>query len=1344
MVNQYVGRVGALAVALGVGGMIAGMPVAAAENGNGPDSDAGSTQVTRNSPEPSPRAPRTPRSDASDRDGRAGSGTAGERRARGVTRPGADAPEADGPRTGRDRVTVPDLSETPADLPVPTPVAATPIEGSPIGDSPVPVAPAAADLPAAFVPQISPVLVPAPPAQLPVMTSSAPTGVLMDSGSRVLHWLGGRNGGGIPGAAPLVWAAAAASRRELSVIPPLTAPVVLVTTSKPAAPDALSALSDRIAGLEILAGIPGSFRTGIATAAATWINRTFGSSAVPAVTALVAVIDSGRSLSEVTGQVSDALAGWWANPAVGARIGALADSLVADFLTAPGVTEALYGAVGRIAGAQDAAAELPAAVRALLNDDVIRDAVDAAIAGALDSLPTDLAPAVSALGTTVSGLVSDLTGDPALGATIADQVVQLANSALQDIPPVGSVSDAVAAWFGTATGRQVSAVIDSVAADLLGAPGVAEALAGAADRIVNAADPDAELSGAVRELLGSDAVRAAVEATVSGALNSVLDDIAPTVSGWVAGLMGDSTAGALVGSALSGFLGHPGVSSALTGIAGEAASSLLAGVDPAEVLARAWTSLQGDPAILAAVGVVMSGAVGDLLNDTEVLVYVRSAVSTVMTDLVGDAELGAQAAEQLVPLMVSVLVDGPVAVEDFEGPITDLLTGLIAAADPGLAELAPRLAAAGFAILKAGLLDDFSAVPALISGLATDPAVLAILGERIGGIDPLAGLPAGIRDAVGEAAAYWFSQALGSSAVTEALTSVLQAVSFPSGSDAVAEFLSGLVESGFDLEATLTGLVGPDVAAALRALLGDADVQQALGTATTDTIAMLADSVLGQIDPALAGALGALAGPLSEVAGAVLTSFLNQPGIDQALATEAFNAILAALGGQPLPGGGSIVAAAGQTVTDVLTALLSDPDFVDTLSTAVTDAVTGLTADPGVRAWLTDQLVTALGEAPGVAGLAEVVAAAVSGLLSDVAIQNGLGAVAASVVSGFLGQTDAVAALAGLAGEITAAVLGGTDPAAALQSALQALQSDPDIRAALIATIGVVLGTVQSALLDDVAVQQTLGTTVAALITGLAEDPAVRAAIETQLGATLGPIIVGMLDGGTADVLGLLITDLLGQPGFSGALTGAADRVAAAVLGGADVQAAVQAALIALQSDPAFQAALDVVLPAYLGSIVQSDVIRDGLGEAARGIVTDLLRDNGLDIPIVTPLVGQLVEAATVSLLGNPAFGDLLGTLAAAVLDGTPTADLTGIVVSAILTDGSLQAALGTAVGQAIGSLLGDNIFGAVVGQVTGFGATLVIGLAAGIAVLFNPGLVRPAAAVADPGGRGYWELVVV
>ena len=100
-------------------------------------------------------------------------------------------------------------------------------------------------------------------------------------------------------------------------------------------------------------------------------------------------------------------------------------------------------------------------------------------------------------------------------------------------------------------------------------------------------------------------------------------------------------------------------------------------------------------------------------------------------------------ADQLVPLMVSVILDGPAAVDDFAAPITELLTDLIVAGRPASADLAPAIAAAGFALLRAGLVGDLGTVPGTIAGLATDATVLANFSARVADLGTLIGLPKG-------------------------------------------------------------------------------------------------------------------------------------------------------------------------------------------------------------------------------------------------------------------------------------------------------------------------------------------------------------------------------------------------------------------------------------------------------------------------------------------------------------------------------------------------------------------------------------------------------------------------
>jgi len=1445
--THYVGRVGALAVALGIGGALAGMPAAAADTGaETSDAATGSSAGSSQSRADTARSPRTARRGgapggetpnaapnaavstegsrtgaAAGDDSDAGSGTGNRRNTRGSTRVGDPGTAAQ-----RDAVTPVDLPEQGVPEPAGTGAQSATRASVDVPSAPAEASPAAAvETPAALASQIE-VAVSAAGADVPVMTAAvSQAGVaIVDP----LEWLAGRGGTDVPAAAPLVWAAAAVSRRELAAPAPAIAPAASVSLGQTEDPQTW--LSDRIAGIDFLAGLPEVIRVGFADAAAGWLGETFGASALADAASLIAVLEGGFSGTAAIAAVGDAVAGWWDGADVADRISALAASAVDDFLSAPGVSEALAVAAEAVATAASPAGALAGAVGTLLDSDAVRDAVGSAVSGVLNSLVSEADDIVGELGGTVAGWVAGLTGSEEIGAAVAGQLVGLATSVLPDAAGIGPVADAVTQWWA---GADFSGWLDgldgtplgSVASDLLTAPGVVEVLAAVAAQVADAADPVAALPGAFQTAFGADAVRDAIDATLSQALGDLAPVVAsltdwagavlpglldqPGLTGALTGIAGDfafavltgadpgdalsaawgslqsdpavgtavgaavsAAVGALLGDAellqtastvisgilgavvddaelvasvaeaLPGFLGQPGVADTLAGVAGEFAAALLTGADLGQAATAALGALQSDPGVQAALAAVMSGTVGGLLSNPEVVLYVRTAVSSVVTGLVGDAELAAQTADQLVPLAFSVLADGPAAVDDFQDAITALLEDWIVTADPGSAELAPALAAAGFAVLRAGLLGDFSAVPSAIQGLASDTAVLAGLAERIAGIGLAAGLPAEVQTAIGEAATALISQSLGDSAVAEALSTVFEAINFPSGATEVSDFLNELVGSGFDVQAVVLGLLGPDLPAALGSFLSDPEVLQALGTATADAVGILASAVLEQGSlGAIAGMGEALSGLLSDAAGAALVGFLSEPGIGDVLATSAVNAILTALGADPLPVGGDTPATLELAVTGAITALLSDPGLSGTLESAAADLISALAGDPALRAVLGAQIsalvVSFVDDGATAADLGPALSDAVLALLADPAVADGLGAVAGSVLTGILGQQDAVAALAGIAGDVVTALVTGSDPADAISLALDALQSDPALLAALGATISAVLDTVDTELLGDAAVQEAIGTAAGALLAGLADNPTIRALIDAQLGAALGPSFSGVIDEVLA-IGGPLVTDLLGYPGMSSALTGAADQLATAVLAGADLQTALQDALSALQSDPAVQGALGALIPQLLDLVGEAEEIRAGIGEAAQEVVSDLLAQAGLD-PATSSALGQVADVAISSLLGNPAVGNLIGDIAVDLLDGSATEEIIDTVIDSVLRNPALQGAVGTAIGQGIGSLFGDNVIGAVVGGVAGAAATLLIGLFAGVTLLFGrpslsaaaaEGLLDPAAAM--------------
>lgn len=1452
----YVGRVGALALALGIGGAITGMPTAAAATGAEGAADASATSAsapaagdgdsaTSAGPvTPADRAPRAAGRDGNrDRDqsgtsadpadaGEPAGDTANRRAGRGSTRLGG-ADQDSGRPSGRDAA-APAAAQRAQRGPAVSTIAETPSAAVdvavPAGGSNPAVSLDAPRRSESSAPQAVPAAAVVSPAaaEVPVMTAAVSQEIAAETG--LLDVLNGRRGSDVPAAAPLIWAAAAVSRRDLTGSAPLVAPAAAVSSGAPADPAAW--LSGRIAGIDILAGLPEVIRVGVADAAAAAARQVLGATAFADAVALVSLLDEGLSGAEILSGVGGALSGWWDQADLADRITGLAVSAADDFLGAPGVSEALFDAADAVATAASPAGALAGAVGALLDSAAVRDAVGPAVAGVLGSLVSEADDILDGLGGTVSAWVADLTGSDALGATVAGQLVQLADSALPDAAEIGAVADAVTRWWaendftGWLDGLD-GTPLGEVAADLLTAPGVAGVLATAAAQVAGAEDPAAALPGAFRAALTSGAVRDALEATASGLLDSVLGDLTPVlasltewagavlpglidqpaVTGALTGVAGEfamamltgtdpadalsaawrslqsdpeiaaavgevvtGTVGALLGDTdlltsagtviagvlggilddaelagsvaelLPGLLGQPAVAGVLAGVAGDLAAALLAGADLGDAALAAWGALQSDPGIQAALAAVMSTTVGELMGNPAVTTYLRSTVSSMVGGLAGGAALAEQTADQLVPLVFSVLADGPVAVDDYQDAITALLEDWIVTADPGSAGIAPALAAAGFAVLRAGLLGDFSAVPSAIAGLASDAAVLASLAERIAGTGAVAGLPTEVRTALGEAVTVLIAQSLGDSAVAEALSSVFAAVNFPSGPTEVTDFINQLVGSGFDVQAVVVGLLGSDLPGALGSFLSDADVLLALGTATADAVGILASAVLEQSSLGVISAVGdALSGLLSDAAGAALVGFLSEPGIGDVLATSAVNAILTALGAEPLPGGAETPATIDLAVTGAITALLSDPELSAGLGVIAGDLVGALAGDPALRALISAQLsalVVSVVDAGTAADLGPALSDAVLALLADPAVADGLGAVAGSVLTGFLGQPDAVEALSGVAGDIVTALVTGSDPAEALSGALAALQSDPALLAALGDTVSAVLDTVDTALLGDAAVQEAIGTAAGALLAGLADNPTIRALIDAQLGAALGPSFAGVIDEVLA-IGGPLVTELLGYPGISSALTGAADQIATAVLAGADLQTALQDALAALQSDPAVQGALGALIPQLLELVGEAEELRAGIGEAAQDVVSDLLAQSGLD-PAVSTALGQVADAAISSLLANPAVGNLIGDIAVDLLDGAATEQVLDTVIDAVLTSPALQGAVGAAIGQGIGSLFGENVIGAVVGGVAGAAATLLIGLFAGFTLIFGrpsltgaaaEGLLNPAAA---------------
>ncbi|MGV1088313.1 MAG: hypothetical protein ACOYBX_10045, partial [Mycobacterium sp.] len=375
--SGYIGRVGALAVLLGVGGAIAALPAtAAADTGS---TDTGSRQAhgargeaqdqtPADSAAPSARrsghGPATPGSAASTAPNRAGHSA----------RPAAAVPSpvVDGTAT--------------ASTPASTDSAAVNLDSVPsvTVDSPTPSVVAAAQ-------EIVTDAVSSTPAPA-VMTSAAPRGALTATAINPLSWLAGGTDPAAPFAAPLAWAALAVSRREIATTS-TAAPSAAVTTAAPAA--ALTgplaapgvgtalltaakqvvlavasggnigvALQSAMTSLEAdpafaavsLASVladPGAAQalgqtasdliTGLAadatvrTAVGSWISSS-----------LSAAMANYPGASGIASTVANAAVGLLADPAAANGLGALANSFVTSLLSQPGVSTTLTNAATQL------------------------------------------------------------------------------------------------------------------------------------------------------------------------------------------------------------------------------------------------------------------------------------------------------------------------------------------------------------------------------------------------------------------------------------------------------------------------------------------------------------------------------------------------------------------------------------------------------------------------------------------------------------------------------------------------------------------------------------------------------------------------------------------------------------------------------------------------------------------------------------------------------------------------------------------------------------------------------------------------------------------------------------
>lgn len=663
----YVGRVGALAVALGVGGaMLASPAVASADGGR----DRASADDT---------ARETPATASGPTVGGRGSGKA--------HRTAVPAQKNRSTAATPDRV---------AELPAVTP--SGPVRS--VADDTVPAAaPAAAETPAAA----------AVVAEAPAV-AAVPRGALAVSADGLLDRLGGSDGSGVPLATPLTWAVVAVTRREFD-----SATMNIGSTAVPTAAASgdlaglATALGSRVAGaLTTIAGnlsgaagatlvdflaqstaVPGvsvgdavgiaaanllrdaagitrvavpafdslnptviaaigaalsdpALAPGLGSAASDLIIELAGSPAVRTLVAeqLTRWVSSISGGSSLAGAVGDAAAALLASPAVASGLAAVAESAITGVFGQPALSAVLAGAVGPVIDAALGGGDFADTAMAVF-DTVQSD--PAAVAALRIALRNTLATAGDvlagsevrqALGRTTANLFTALAADPSLRAELVDQFSAVLGSQVGTLIGDPRIAGDVAAAVGSAV------------TGLLGQPGLVAALTGAAGQVFDAvlagADPQAAVQSVFAALQADRAVAAAAGATVSAFVESVMKSAGVLdVVGGVTQNMVDTALGqaglaatpiaAVAKAAVSALL----TNSAVADLAGDITTNLLSGKPVDAVANTVIRAVITEPDLQAAVGTAVGQAIGTIFGDNPIGEFVGWVAGGAATVAIG-------------------------------------------------------------------------------------------------------------------------------------------------------------------------------------------------------------------------------------------------------------------------------------------------------------------------------------------------------------------------------------------------------------------------------------------------------------------------------------------------------------------------------------------------------------------------------------------------------------------------------------------------------------------------------------------------------------------------------------
>ena len=915
--------------------------------------------------------------------------------------------------------------------------------------------------------------------------------------------------------------------------------------------------------------------------------------------------------------------------------------------------------------------------------------VGAALVEVVDTLTVDFFRAPG-----VVSAFADAAGDVALASVVGDDIqtaVKAAQAALRANPAVQdgaslAVGDAVTVLL---TDTALLPVLDAAAASLITEVLNDSPVQLAVDDVVSAQVSALLQGGTLGDTVGAQVGAAVVDLMTTSAVEQILP--------------------ALFDTLISDFFSGPGVVSTIADTASQLTLAVITGVPVKTAVEDAQKALQASTAIEDSAGAAVGAGLTQVLDDTALWATVDLEVSTVIDEVLTDSVVQ-QAVNERVTSVVAQQLGGEL--------------GQIVGAQVGAAVVALM----GNSVVQGALNDLVDTVFSDFFGTFGVVTVFASAASELTAAAVKGDLPA-VRPFV-----------------------IAQLRDNPNIDAGVQLAVGGAVTTLLKNTA-LWSVVDNQVASLITEVLADSAVQQAVDERVAAEISQQLGGELGaivgaQAGAAVAGLLGnpAISGALVELVDTVTQDFFGFPGVVTAFADAASEvalavvigdnvqaaqkAALAALRVSPAVDGGAELA-----VGAAVNQLLTDTAALSAVQNTLTSLVTGLLGDTAFEDALDQRIATDVanqlgGELGQTVG--PQVAAALTTLLASPELIGAAAALIQTVFTDFVGAPAVVNALTNAASDLAVLLVTGEENIpAAIASVVATLRVDPGLDAAVNTTVtdataqllgnpalvNVVvetLGTLVTELVDDVVVEQAVGTAAGTLVAGfLSGSP--LAPIAGPVGQAVGAAVQQFLaTAGAGPVAGAVIESLLlvflGQPGVDDVLAEAAGLLGAAavagdppevsqailtaLLGSPPIQAAVTASVSdvadELLSDTAVVAALGAAVATFVTDVVANPDVDQFAGAAVAGLVTGFLNPS----PIAGP-VGQAVGAAVQQLLATPGLAIGLGTVLGSVLPdffgaaGVPAivADVAGRVAAVLVSGEESPAAV---VQQALAELGAD------------------------------------------------------